>query len=134
MVREKVLQDWMADLSWKQQSTLLSSLRGPDNYKTIYLKKINKWIRKITQNNADPSNNYMKQEELPDLEDICSEIEYCSLHYALHLLYGLEIISYKHPDKPISSKAEYYYQGILKKFHLNPETKEQMEERLKDKI
>jgi len=134
MGQGKVLQDWMGELSWKQQSVVLSSLRGPDTSYSPNLKRINKWIRRVTQNNADTSSQYMSDEKLPSLEDIEREVEFSSVHYFSHLLQGLEIIGYKHPDTKTARIARDYYEGLVREvLHLNPETKSQLEERLKDK-
>lgn len=134
MGQGKVLQDWMGELSWKQQSVVLSSLRGPDNSHSPHLKKIGRWLRRITQNNADISSNYMKDEELPTHKDIEREVEFSSVHYFSHLIQGLEIIGYNHPDTRIAETARDYYNSLVREvLHLNPETKSQLEDRLKDK-
>lgn len=129
----KVLQDWMGDLSWKQQSVIISSLRGPDTHYSPNLKKISKWIRRVTQNNADIRGDYMKKENLPRFEEIEKEAEFCSVHYFAHLLQGLEIVGYKHPDYKVSGIARRYYEQLADKLlHLTPETKESLEKRLRD--
>jgi hypothetical protein len=131
----KVLLDWMGELPWKQQSVIISSLRGPDNHYCPNIKKITRWLRGITQNNADPSHSYMQREEMPTLDDIEKEFEFCSVHYAFHLLHGLEIIGYKHPDEEVAETARNYYHGLARGgLHLNPETSEQLDDRLKDKV
>jgi len=133
MSKGKVLQNWMEELSWKQQSTILSSLRGPDSYYSPNIKKISRWMRRITQNNADTSSPYMKNEELPCIRELKKDIEFCSVHYLIHLLQGLEIVGYNHPDNQVAETAMKYYNDLVNRvLHLNPETKEQLEYRLKD--
>jgi hypothetical protein len=129
-----VLQEWMGKLPWKQQSVILSSLRGPDTNRPINVKKITRWLRGITQNNADPSTDYMKKLELPNLNDLKEELEFCTVHYFCHLLHTFEIIGEMHPDKEIRIIAKNYYIGLVDALHLNPETKEQLDERLEDKV
>jgi hypothetical protein len=129
-----VLQEWMKELSWKQQSVIFSSLRGPDLSRPVAVKKLNRWLRNITQNNADPSTEYMKEIVLPDIEDLKEELGYCTIHYFTHLMHALEIIGYKHPDKLIGDTAKNYYFGLVDFMHLNPETKEQLNKRLEDKV
>ena len=73
-----VLQEWMAELPWKQQSVVLSSLRGPDNSRPGSIKIINRWLRGITQNNADISTDYMKNLPHPSVEDLHTDLEYCT--------------------------------------------------------
>jgi hypothetical protein len=134
MSKGKVIQDWMGELSWKQQSVILSSLRGPDLSRPVAVKKLNRWLRGITQNNADPSTEYMKEIILPDIEDLKEEVGYCTMHYFTHLMHALEIIGYKHPDKSVREIGEKYYLGLVDFVHLNPETANQMEKRLEDKV
>lgn len=129
-----VLQEWMSELSWKQQSVILSGLRGPDNFRPPFTKKLNRWLRKVTQHDADSSTEYMMKVDLPTMEELCSELDYTTIHYFSHLINALEIIGYKHPDKENRRIANEYYAGLVKSLHLNPETSEQMGRRLEDKV
>ncbi len=134
MIDGFVLKDWMSELPWKQQSVILSSLRGPDLSRPVAVKKLNRWLRSITQNNADSSTEYMKEIVLPDIEDLKEEVGYCTMHYFTHLIHALEIIGYKHPDKSIRDIGEKYYLGLVDFAHLSPETKEQLDKRLEDRV
>ena len=131
-----VLQKWMGEIPMKQQSVLLSSLRGPDNTFSHNIKKITKWIRATIQKNADPTNKgYMRPEGLPLIEEIEKELEYCTVHYAVHLISALEIIGYQHPDKKIASIANNYYSTLVSQtFNMRPETRKQLNCRLEDRI
>ncbi len=134
MVKRVVLLDWVQELSLKQQSVLLSSLRGPDNFYYPKLKEVTKWIRSILQINADFEKDYMRCKKLPLPNELEKEIEFCTVHYSNHLLNTLEIIGYKHPDERVSTPAKnYYFYFVDKVFHLNPETQEQLDKRLEDK-
>lgn len=127
--------EWMAQLGWKQQSVILSALRGPDNHHSPHIKKISRWIRSITQNNADPSHPYMKSTDLPTLEDFEDEFYFASTHYSLHLLFALEIIGYKHPDPATAKIAKDYYLGLVADiYHLKPESVTDLDDRLQDKV
>ena len=134
MGKGKVLQDWMGELSWKKQSVILSSLRGPDNIRPPLTKKVNRRLRQITQNNADSSTEYMQHVDLPSVEDLCGELEYTTVHYFCHLMHAMGIIGYGHPDDEIKIKANNYYLGLVRALHLNPETEEQLNKRLEDKV
>jgi len=128
-----VILSWMGELTWKQQSVILSALRGPDNSYSPKIKKITKWLRRVTQNNADLSSSYMGQEKLPSISLIEKEFEFTTIHYAIHFLQTLEIIGYKHPDENVSNIAKGYYTLLVKNtLNLNPETESQLEKRLKD--
>ena len=133
MDKGRVLQDWMVNLPWKQQSVILSSLRGPDTSRPINVKKITRWLRSTTQYDADSSTDYMKKLELPTPDELNEALEYCTIHYVCHLMHSLEIIGYNHPDESTRKIASNYYLGLVKALHLNPETKEQLNKRLEDK-
>jgi hypothetical protein len=129
----KVLRNWFDNLEWKQQSVILSGLRGPDNIYCPNIKNLTRWLRNVTQNNADTQHTYMKPEKLPTLAEIEKEFEFTTVHYAFHLLHALEIIGYKHPEQEIAGVAKGYYEGIVKEFlHLVPETEGLLSDRLKD--
>jgi hypothetical protein len=134
MGKGHVVLDWMSELSWKQQSVILSALRGPDNHHSPNIKKISRWIRSITQNNADPSHSYMKNVDLPSLKEFEDEFYFASTHYSLHLLFALEIIGYKYPDPKIAKIALDYYHGLVADiYHLKPESMDDLDNRLRDK-
>lgn len=134
MGKGKVLQDWMGELPWKQQSVILSSLRGPDTHRPENIKKVTRWLRAITQNSADSSTDYMKDVGLPEFEALRTELEFCTVHYFCHLLHTFEIIGYHHPISEIRNLSREYYFGLVNALHLNPETKEQLDKRLEDKV
>ena len=128
-----VLQEWVGALSWKQQSIVLSSLRGPDNLSLPNLKLVSRWIRGVVQRNADSSSKYMNSISFPNISGLREEVEFCSVHYLGHLLQGLEVIGYNHPDQLISREALGCYSGIVERvLHLNVESKSQLETRLRD--
>jgi hypothetical protein len=134
MSKGVVLQDWVGDLlTWKQQSTMFSALRGPDNLRCDNVKKVTRWLRGVTQKDADPSDDYMRKMELPSIEELNKELEFTSVHYFCHLMHVLEIIDYKHPEQGVRRTASDYYLGIVHALHLNQETFGQLEIRLKDK-
>jgi hypothetical protein len=129
-----VLQDWMGELPWKQQSVIISSLRGPDTSRPASVKVITRWLRGITQNNADPSTDYMRNLPFLSLEDFQRDLEYCTMHYYCHLMHAMEIIGYNHPEEQTKDIALGYYAAMVEFLHLNPETKDELNSRLEDKV
>ncbi len=129
-----VLKSWMANIPWKQQSVLLSALRGPDLSRPFAIKKLNRWLRDVTQKNADPSSEYMKDKTLPSDEELKLELGYCTMHYFTHLMHALEIVGYQHPKEKTRDTALMYYSIMVEFVHLNPETKEEFNRRLEDKV
>lgn len=134
MSKGTVLQEWMSELPWKEQSVILSSLRGPDGFRPGSVKIINRWLRGIVQNNADTSTDYMKELPFPSLEDFQRDLEYCTMHYYCHLMHSMEIVGYNHPEEKTRVIANKYYSAMVNFLHLNPETKEQLNKRLEDKL
>ncbi len=135
MRNESVLLPWMNGLPLRQQGIILSSLRGYDLSRSVAVKNLNKWVRSVVQHNVDPSSSYMRDITPPEIDrDLKEDLECCSMHYVLHLMYSLEIIGYKHPDKSTGNEAKKYYYGFADFFHLNAETEEQMDKRLENKV
>ncbi len=131
----KVILDWMGNISWKQQCVIISGLRGPDNHYSPHLKRLVRWMRRATQNNADPDHSYMQNDDLPTLEEIEHEVVFCTIHYVSHLINALEIIGFKHSDKAMAKIAYDYYSGIVTEFfHLHTEKEEELDKRLRDKV
>lgn len=125
-----VLKDWVTELPLMMQGTLLTSIRGNDTAPTPGIKKVGRWYRDLLLHNGNPENDFMEFQGLPRVEDIHDELEYSSVHYLLHLLHGLEIVGYKHPDPETSDIALDYYLRIVHWLHLSPETEQELDERL----
>ncbi len=131
---DPVLLDWVQRLSWRQQRTLLSGLRGPDTHHAPKLKIVVRWLRTVTQNNADWTTDYMRQEVLPSFKEVEKELEFTSVHYFAHLSKALEIIGYKHPDPDIAGYAFDLYTLMSEELlHLHIETEAELDTRLKDR-
>lgn len=133
--KKSVLKDWVADLPWKQQSILFSGLRGYDG-EGPWLKHVHKWMRAVTQENADPSKGYMNTEarRLPDAMDVVEELEYKPCHYVHHLADALAVIAYGAPD-PGDRYYAYEIHALIAEelFHFLPESEEIFRWRHRDK-
>jgi hypothetical protein len=105
------------------QSVLMSGLRGPDTHHAPYLKAIVRWLRPVTQINADPTTDYMREEVLPTYEDIKKELEFTTVHYFAHLLHAFQIVMYHHPNAEVNAVARAYYLALAEHLHLAPETR-----------
>lgn len=117
-----VLQPWVTVLPWKQQSILLSGLRGPDLSKLPNVKIVGRWIRMQSQHNADPSKSYMAQQDLPDALAVCEELEFLTCHFVHHFADALAVIAYNHPELPVAwYAAGLHYRIAEELFHFTPE-------------
>lgn len=132
-----VLQEWVQALTWKMQSVLIAAMRGPDDVKSVEIKKLSRWLRITCQENADPSHTFMEGGMEPDVDSqaLFDELEYRSWHYFSHLLYALEIVAYRGPDRSARAFAFHWYLSIVHDvMHLELERADRMDKRLQDKV
>ena len=135
MKSNSVIQEWLTNLSWKKQTTVLGAIRSPDTLTTLNLKKLTTWIRCHALENADPMTGFMRSElqSLPLFEQMDREFERLPLHAAHHILLAFQIIGTEHPKKEIRENAWKFYSDAVYAQHLNQETREQYESRYEDK-
>lgn len=133
-VEEAVQKSWVFKLSWKMQTVINQGLRAPDTHFCPNVKIVCRWMRSVVLNNADDEHTFMcRQSELPTFNILDNELNYCSVHFATHFLYALEIIGYKHPDEDVRRIAIGYYANIVESlWHLNAEQEREMDIRLAD--
>lgn len=128
-----VLQTWVQNLTWKEQSAIMTAVRGSDEFYNPLLRSLVRWLRRSTLYDADLDGTFVKYGDLPTEKDLKPILEYMRVHFVSHLMHGLQIIAYRCPDDKISDTARYYYFKICEMLHCNPETLDQMDARLKDK-
>jgi hypothetical protein len=130
---DSVLQAWVSAMPWKLQSILFSGLRGPDQELLHYTKQVSKWLRAVTQHNADPSKPYINGIKLPgsapesrvaaaEMQAFWKELEHCPCHFVHHFLDALAIVAYFHPDPAVAEQAAaFHYDTAEEIFHFVPE-------------
>lgn len=130
-----IAQPWIARLPLKMQTVIFLGTRGPDTHRCPELKKIVRWIRGNVYKPGDPDNpQFMLAGEPPEIvekQDVARELEFVTQHYYAHLMHVLEIIGYKHPDSEVRRIARRRYEQMVFLFHLNPETEQQLDYRLR---
>jgi hypothetical protein len=156
---QPVIQEWVQQLTFMQQSVLLTAIRGPDGVdKNHVSKKLVKWLRRCVLFSAFESKKMGKPIVIdtphfqggggftgpscipvcwqPEMDKIVSEYIEASdnmpHHFQMHILHSSEIIGYCHPDGTIRTWWNDTYKAIVKSMHLQPETREQMCKRLGD--
>lgn len=137
-----VVQDWVADsCSWKQQTVLLAAFRGCDGVpKGDITKTFAKAMRASILKNADSTTTFYGGVDLGrDSEAIeyffaGGALDQYPVHWLLHLLHAAEIVMYKAPILELQEYWKFFYSEGVEAFHLNPETEQQMDFRLADKI
>lgn len=129
-----VLQPWVMQMGWKLQSILLSGFRGPDHPRLPHVKAVNRWMRRVSQNNADPSKDYMREDTLPTVEEVEAELEYLPCHFVHHFADSLRVVAIHHPDQHIRLYAQALHEFIaVETFHFLPEDDETFLRRHRDK-
>lgn len=156
-----VLQSWVADLTFMQQTVLLTAVRGPDGIGKYHpVKLLLRWFRRCTLLSAmdgralltpydnaggsftgpsfdDPAGNC----ELfggwePKMDEIAGQylksLDELPHHFQMHFLHAAEIIGYKHPDARVRKWWDALYVRLVHDLHLWPETEEQLDRRLGD--
>lgn len=141
---KSVLQEWVttSGLTLKQQTALLCSLRGCDGVpKDDTSKYAVQTLRQIILLNADERTTFINQnmflgklDDRKEMVDFIKNIDMYPVHFIVHMVDAYEIIMYYHPDKNIRNWAKQAYFSIAGKMHLNIETKERCEKRLRDYI
>jgi hypothetical protein len=128
-----LVQSWAESCSSKEQLILLKAIRGADSIprsdsSRIYLTLFREDLLKAEFPTPSYLQNTRPNEH--DIKEFFSNIDHYSIHWLLHFLYAAEVMSYRHPTTSVF--WDLFYQEGCKALHFNPETAEQMTDRLKD--
>lgn len=133
-----VLKDWVMELPLREQGTLLTAIRGCDLVPKYPLssreRTLTAFVRCAVMNpfdarEIDAAPGCFMQTKIP-AKFRGSSLGHYPVHYVMHLLHAAQIIAYRCPDESFSSQALQVYLELVRSFHLNPETFEQMVARL----
>jgi hypothetical protein len=153
-----VLQDWVMELPFMQQSVLIAAMRGPDGVEKMHRSKmLCRWLRrcivisafdkKALDNPNDPrggsytgpscpvSNSSFNEWEIPMndvVKNYLDSIDSLPHHFHLHFLHAVEIIGYKHSNERIRTWWRMTYVRMAHDMHLNIEPEEHLDDRLND--
>lgn len=145
-----VLQEWVTGLPLREQGTLLTGVRGcdlapknPEGIDPRYgcstgecsaERHLSAFLRYCVLNPADPREVNVKgawfQDHMIDFKP--SQFGHYPLHWYSHVMHCFEVVAYRHPSYDIREEAEHIYLKLVRNLHLNPETKEEMIERLSE--
>lgn len=130
-----VLQPWVEQIPWKCQSILFSGLRGPDHALCRKVKEVSRWMRKVSQKDADPSQSYMAPSSLPSPEEMEKELEHAPCHFVHHFADALRVIGLWHPDVEVRAYANRLHFYIADEvFHFTPEVDMTFKHRHRDRV
>lgn len=139
-----VLQDWVMELPLREQGTLLTAVRGCDLEPKQWIargvaesagRRLTAFIRWCFMVPADPREVGMQGaffQHSPPENLKPSEFGHLPEHWYAHVMHALEVIAYRHYDEIVAGMAYKLYVSMVHNLHLNPETKEQMIERLSE--
>jgi hypothetical protein len=146
MIMPSVLQPWVHDLKYMQQSVLLSAIRNADGTAKFHKQKaLTKWFRRCVLLSAFDGRTLSTPSEpgggsftgpvadiAKALDDFIDSRDEMSLHYYAHAMHAFEILGYKHPDDQIAAFWLTAYTRMAAALHLWEETEEQLDDRLGD--
>lgn len=140
-INETVLHDWVCSLTFQMQALLLTAMRGPDeNNKYNAAKAIIRYLRGVVIKPAGDwhqknDNDFMWGEYklfFGYMNAFWVDHDEYPHHFIMHLVHCAEVVGYEHPDTEISQYWLRFYNEACHAFHMNPETKKQMHDRLND--
>ena len=134
-----ILKRWVARLGLRHQGVLLTCVRGCDvEERHGSSKLLTRAFRGEILNThcADPSQaksfiEVCSEEELQQrIDDVVKSHDHLPHHFLMHLIHGAEIIGYYSPDVIRRPYWKNFYYDMCEKFHMNRETKQQLDFRL----
>ena len=141
-----VLQDWVMDIPYMQQSVLLSAMRNADGVEKGHPSKdIIRWYRRCVVVSAFDGRALTDPQEpgggsytgpVADIEAAADAFivarDGMQLHYYSHTMHAFQILGYQHPDSEIRAFWRRLYVRMCEALHVWPESDPQMNERLGD--
>lgn len=140
---QSVVREWVAEkCTLKQQTVLLCALRGCDGIdKEDVSKSVVRMLRDVVLYNADESStfildtsknrSYNNPESRHLINGLLDNSDKYHHHWLLHFIHAAEILGFKHPDATISGFWRRLYYDSCSNFHMNPESEEEMDIRLR---
>jgi hypothetical protein len=150
---KSVLQDWVNELPLRQQGVLVLALRGPDGArKEDVAKPLVRTLRALVMNSGregkpmslgvrwtdDPFMTTWhvadSQRWNPVVDEFYGSIDQYNVHFLQHLWHAYAIVGINHPIPVIQARAWQVYVRGVHALHMFPETREQIEHRLRDGV
>lgn len=134
-----VVQEWLNNnsISFKQQTVVLSALRGCDGLtKEDISKKLVRKIRNVVLKNAGTENTPFMIEtmSLDDVKKYASNCDKYPIHFYMHICFACEVIGFKHPNQEIKKWFHEAYLIMVYALHLKPENEAECDIRLQDGV
>lgn len=158
MTMGNVLQTWVDEISFMQQTVLLTAIRGPDGIGKYHpCKYMLRWYRRCVLLSAMDKRTLHDPVEVnggsftgPSCEaasgafddwlipmdkvvgDYLRSLDELPHHFQLHFMHAVQILGYKHPNKDTRGWWAAVYLRLVNDMHLHPESEKEMDRRLGD--
>lgn len=154
---QPVLQDWVMELPFMQQTVLLTAIRGPDGVAKEHPAKalvrflrrcilISAFDNKALLNPYHPGGGSFTGPSIPGVpvgdkweehmvsvaKAFIGSQDSLPLHYYLHVLHAIEIVGYKHSDIRVANFWHHIYFVMAHDLHLCVESQDNLNRRLND--
>lgn len=130
-----VVQDWVGGMTLKQQTVVLSAIRGCDGApKNDISKPFVRSLRALVLKNAVEGECSFMEAEISD-EEIAvfvKSLDPYPMHWLLHFTHAVECVGYGHPDPATAAWWMQLYFKICDALHMHPETRDGWQHRLVD--
>lgn len=140
---------WCLALPLQQQSVLLLAARGPDGIAKAHpCKDVQRAYRGTVLVAAkygrclewgEKADSFMSLELMTKendwnwlLDNFFKHADDLPHHFFMHLMHGVEILGYKHPDERFKTRWNAFYERCVKELHLVVESELEMDARLSD--
>jgi hypothetical protein len=141
--RISVLQEWVMELSLREQGTLLVAMRGCDLSPKYPLdsdeRRLTAAIRGHTMVPADPREvdrtpgAFMSLKVPSDVK--ISKLSHYPSHWLMHIVHAVEVLAYRYPDIPTRILWWHLYYYMVTELHLAGESETEFTDRmLEDRI
>lgn len=134
-----VLQEWVMGLPLREQGVLLTGARGCDLTPKFPLdstaRQLTAFLRycfmvPVDDRETDIAGAFFQSE--PPVDWRVSELGHYPTHWVMHIMHCFEVVGYRHPDKYAAAVANAIYLKFVDSFHLLPEPKHLMIDRLSE--
>jgi hypothetical protein len=138
---KSILQDWVMELPFREQATILTGVRGCDVVPKLPYDSLPRqlagYLRFLALNPADEREvgivGAFFQSSSPDLkEHKMSELGHLPQHWYAHIMHAYEVCAYRLDDKNHRSEAGKIYESMTHNLHLPVEKREDMIVRLSE--
>lgn len=133
-----VVRPWVAYCTFKEQTVLLTALRGCDGLpREDPSKLLTRELRSVILMNADQDDPKFMANPPGTVElaraRFIADLDHYPTHWLMHFTHACEVIGYQHPDEALRVYWFDLYKEIVHGLHLNVERPAQLAKRLMDR-